>query len=105
MLGHAGYVLVGIAAGSVAGYSGVLYYLFAYTIMNVGAFGVVAYYERNHGLDFTRIESYAGLGFKMPAMGVALSVFLFSLAGNPPMIGFFGIYYDFVVYVQDCLFH
>lgn len=99
-IAHAGYLLVGIAAGSAAGYSGVLYYLFAYTIMNVGAFGVVAYYERNHGLDFTRIESYAGLGFKMPAMGVALSVFLFSLAGIPPMIGFFGKYYVFAAAVQ-----
>lgn len=99
-IAHAGYLMVGIAAGSAAGYSGVLYYLFAYTLMNVGAFAVVAYYERNHGLDFTRIESYAGLGFKMPVMGVTLSVFLFSLAGIPPMIGFIGKYYVFAAAVQ-----
>lgn len=97
---HAGYLLVGIAAGSAAGYSGVLYYLFAYTLMNVGAFGVVAYYERNHGLDFTRVDNYAGMGFKVPVMGITLSVFLFSLAGIPPMIGFIGKYYVFAAAVQ-----
>src|SRR5690625_7791060 len=68
--------------------------------MNVVAFCVVSYYERNHRHVFTQIESYAGLGFKMPAMGVALSVFLFSLAGIPPMIGFFGKYYVFAAAVQ-----
>lgn len=99
-IAHAGYLLVGLAAGTSAGYSGVLYYLFAYTLMNVGAFGVIAYYERNHGLDFTNIESYAGLGFKMPIMGVMLSVFLFSLAGIPPFVGFIGKYYVFAAAVN-----
>lgn len=99
-IAHAGYLLVGLAAGTEAGYSGVLYYLFAYTIMNAGAFGVLSYYERNHGLDFTEIDSYAGLGFKVPVMGVALSVFLFSLAGIPPMVGFIGKYYVFAAAVQ-----
>lgn len=102
-IAHAGYLLVGLAAGTAAGYTGVLYYLFAYTLMNVGAFGVIAYYERNHGLDFTQIESYAGLGFKVPVMGVLLSVFLFSLAGIPPMIGFIGKYYVFAAAVQTGL--
>lgn len=99
-IAHAGYLLVGLAAGTAAGYSGVLYYLFAYTLMNVGAFGVIAYYERNHGLDFTSIESYAGLGFKVPAMGVMLSIFLFSLAGIPPFVGFVGKYYVFAAAVN-----
>ncbi len=99
-IAHAGYLMVGLAAGTAAGYTGVLYYLFAYTLMNVGAFGVIAYYERNHGLDFTQIESYAGLGFKMPVMGVMLSVFLFSLAGIPPLVGFVGKYYVFAAAVQ-----
>ncbi|MCG2588298.1 NADH-quinone oxidoreductase subunit N [Rhodohalobacter sulfatireducens] len=99
-IAHAGYLMVGLAAGNEAGYAGVLYYLFAYTIMNAGAFGVIAYYERNHGLDFTEIDSYAGLGFKVPVMGVMLSVFLFSLAGIPPMVGFIGKYYVFAAAVQ-----
>lgn len=99
-IAHAGYLLVGLAAGTAAGYTGVLYYLFAYTIMNIGAFGVVAYYERNKGMDFTEIDSYAGLGFKAPIMGVMLSIFLFSLAGIPPMVGFIGKYYVFAAAVQ-----
>jgi NADH-quinone oxidoreductase subunit N len=99
-IAHAGYLMVGLAAGTAAGYSGVLYYLFAYTLMNVGAFGVIAYYERNRGLDFTEIDSYAGLGFKMPIMGVMLSIFLFSLAGIPPFVGFVGKYYVFAAAVQ-----
>jgi NADH-quinone oxidoreductase subunit N len=99
-IAHAGYLMVGLAAGTAAGYSGVLYYLFAYTLMNVGAFGVIAYYERNHGLDFTEIDSYAGLGFKMPIMGVMLSIFLFSLAGIPPFVGFIGKYYVFAAAVN-----
>lgn len=99
-IAHAGYLLVGLAAGTEAGYAGVLYYLFAYTIMNAGAFGVIAYYERNHALDFTEIDSYAGLGFKVPVMGVMLSIFLFSLAGIPPMVGFIGKYYVFAAAVQ-----
>jgi NADH-quinone oxidoreductase subunit N len=99
-IAHAGYLMVGLAAGTAAGYSGVLYYLFAYTLMNVGAFGVIAYYERNHGLDFTEIDSYAGLGFRMPIMGAMLSVFLFSLAGIPPLVGFVGKYYVFAAAVH-----
>lgn len=99
-IAHAGYLLVGLAAGTAAGYSGVLYYLFAYTIMNVGAFSVIAYYETNHGLNFTEIDSYAGLGFKMPIMGVMLTIFLFSLAGIPPFVGFVGKYYVFAAAIN-----
>jgi NADH-quinone oxidoreductase subunit N len=99
-IAHAGYILVGLAAGTSEGYTAVLFYLFAYTIMNVGAFGVVAYYERNKGLDFTQVQNLAGLGFKEPAMGVALSVFLFSLAGVPPFVGFVGKYYVFAAAIN-----
>ncbi len=99
-IAHAGYLLVGLAAGTPEGYSAVLYYLFAYTIMNVGAFGVVAYYERQQGLDFTDVNNYSGLGFKRPLMGVMLSVFLFSLAGIPPLVGFFGKYLVFAAAVN-----
>ncbi len=99
-IAHAGYILVGLAAGTPEGYTGVLYYLFAYTIMNIGAFGVIAYYERNHALDFTDVHNYAGLGYKFPVMGVLLSVFLFSLIGIPPFVGFLGKYYVFAAAVN-----
>ncbi|WP_138430196.1 NADH-quinone oxidoreductase subunit N [Fodinibius saliphilus] len=99
-IAHAGYLLVGLAAGTTAGYSAVLFYLLAYTIMNVGAFGVVAYYERQQGLDFTDVNNYAGLGFKRPLMGVLLSFFLFSLAGIPPFVGFIGKYMVFAAAID-----
>jgi NADH-quinone oxidoreductase subunit N len=99
-IAHAGYALVGLAAGTFEGYNAVLYYLFAYTIMNVGAFGVIAYYERNRGLDFSQVQNLAGLGFKEPLMGVSLSVFLFSLAGIPPLVGFVGKYYVFAAAIN-----
>ncbi|MDZ7691202.1 MAG: NADH-quinone oxidoreductase subunit N [Balneolaceae bacterium] len=99
-IAHAGYLMVGLAAATPEGYSAVLYYLLAYTLMNVGAFGVVAFYERQKGLDFTDITNYAGLGFKRPAMGVMLSIFLFSLAGIPPFVGFVGKYQVFAAAVN-----
>jgi NADH-quinone oxidoreductase subunit N len=99
-IAHAGYLLVGLAAGTPEGYSAVLYYLLAYTIMNVGAFGVVSFYERQQGLDFTDVNNYAGLGYKRPAMGVMFSIFLFSLAGIPPFVGFVGKYMVFAAAVN-----
>lgn len=91
-IAHAGYILVGLATGTPEGYNAVMYYLFAYTVMNVGVFGVVAYYERQHGLDFTSVENYAGLGYRHRLMGIVMSVFIFSLVGIPPMVGFIGKY-------------
>jgi len=99
-IAHAGYLLVGLAAGTPEGYSAVLYYLLAYTIMNIGAFGVVAYYETQHGINFNEVENYAGLGYKQPLMGILLSIFLFSLAGIPPFVGFVGKYLVFAAAVN-----
>src|SRR5699024_8652394 len=99
-IAHAGYLLVGLAAGTPEGYSAVLFYLLAYSIMNVGAFGTVAYYERQQGMDFTDVNNYAGIGFKRPLMGVLLSIFLFSLAGIPPLVGFFGKYLVFAAAIN-----
>jgi len=99
-IAHAGYLLVGLAAATPEGYSAVMYYLMVYTIMNIGAFGVIAFYERHHELDFTEIENYAGLGFKKPIMGIMLSIFLFSLAGIPPFAGFIGKYQVFAAAVN-----
>jgi NADH-quinone oxidoreductase subunit N len=99
-IAHAGYILVGLAAGTSEGYSAVLFYLFAYSVMNVGAFGVIAFYERNKGMDFSEVQSYAGLGYQRPIMGVLLSIFLFSLAGIPPFVGFIGKYYVFAAAIN-----
>lgn len=100
-IAHAGYAIVGLVAATPDGYSSVLFYLFAYTLMNVGAFGIIAYYEQQKKLDFTHIENYAGLGFKQPAMGVMLAIFLFSLAGIPPFVGFIGKYKVFAAAIGE----
>lgn len=100
-IAHAGYALVGIIAGTADGYNAVLFYLFAYTLMNVGAFGVIAYYEKHKEKDFTSIENFAGLGYTQPIMAVMLSIFLFSLAGIPPMVGFIGKYKVFAAAINQ----
>ena len=98
---HAGYALVGLTAGTIAGYDGVLFYLFAYTLMNIGAFAVIAHYETTKGVEVTNLEHFGGLGFKQPILAVLLSVFLFSLAGIPPFAGFAGKYLVFAAAIDQ----
>ncbi|HMB94076.1 MAG TPA: NADH-quinone oxidoreductase subunit N [Rhodothermales bacterium] len=90
-IAHAGYVLVGLAAGTADGYSGALYYLLIYSLMNIGAFGVMALLEWDdkEGSRQT-LDSLSGIGFRKPLLGVAMGVFMFSLTGFPPLGGFFG---------------
>jgi NADH-quinone oxidoreductase subunit N len=90
-IAHAGYILVGLAAGSAAGYSGVLYYLLAYVLMNIGAFGVMAVLEWDDGQGREQtFDSLAGVGLTRPLLGVTMAFFMFSLAGFPPLAGFIG---------------
>jgi NADH-quinone oxidoreductase subunit N len=92
-IAHAGYVLVGLVAGTSAAFSGVLYYLLVYSIMNIGAFGVMAMLEWDdtQGREQT-LDSLAGIGFRRPFLGVAMGVFMFSLTGFPPLGGFIAKY-------------
>lgn len=100
-IAHAGYALVGLTAGTLAGYDGVLFYLFAYTLMNIGAFAVLAYFETSGNREIVNLEHIAGLGFKAPVLAVFLSVFLFSLAGMPPFAGFAGKYLVFAAAIDQ----
>ncbi len=102
-IAHAGYIMIGLAAGTGAAYSAVLFYLFAYTLMNIGAFGIVAYYETHKGFDFTEVKNYSGLGFQQPVIGVLMSVFLFSMVGIPPFAGFIGKYRVFAAAIDEGL--
>ncbi|MFT4606309.1 MAG: NADH-quinone oxidoreductase subunit N [Rhodothermales bacterium] len=88
---HAGYVLVGLAAGTPEGYSGALYYMLIYTLMNIGAFGVIALLEWDEkgGREQT-LDSLAGIGHRKPLLGWTMVVFMFSLSGFPPFGGFMG---------------
>lgn len=99
-IAHAGYILVGFVAGTAYAQAGMLFYLMAYAFMNLGAFGVVALLAKK-GEEYNNISDFAGLGFKYPAMGVAMSVFLFSLAGIPPTGGFMGKFYIFTEALKD----
>jgi len=103
-IAHAGYMLVGFTAGTDEAFSSVIYYLASYTFMNIGAFGVISYFEssaKNKSAEdsgeanFFKIKEYSGLGFKRPMIAAAMAVFMFSLAGIPPTAGFFAKFYVF----------
>jgi NADH-quinone oxidoreductase subunit N len=86
-IAHAGFVLVGVAAGNQSGISGAMFYLAAYAAMILGAFGVVILVSRT-GEERTSLRSYRGLGRRNPLLGACLTLFLLSLAGIPPTAGF-----------------
>ncbi|MGH2568400.1 MAG: NADH-quinone oxidoreductase subunit N [Bacteroidota bacterium] len=98
-IAHAGYMLSGIAAGNPEGQAGILFYLVAYTFMNLGAFGIVSMMEKEEDKGLT-FADYAGLSSKSPFMAALMSLFMFSLAGIPPFAGFFGKYYVFLSAVK-----
>ncbi|MGQ9713474.1 MAG: NADH-quinone oxidoreductase subunit N [Anaerolineae bacterium] len=100
-IAHAGYILVGVAAGG-DGLGGVLFYLMAYALMNVGAFAVVLALEGREDLDLT-LEAVAGLGRRHPWLTAAMTIFLLSLTGMPPLAGFLGKLYVFSAAVKNGL--
>jgi NADH-quinone oxidoreductase subunit N len=93
-IAHAGYLLVAMVAGKDLGGAALLYYLAAYALMNFGAFAVVIAVGRQGepNEDFT---DYAGLGFRYPALSMAMTIFMLSLTGVPPLVGFTGKFYIF----------
>ncbi|MFZ5918469.1 MAG: NADH-quinone oxidoreductase subunit N [Chloroflexota bacterium] len=96
---HAGYLLVGLAAGSEAGLGGVLFYLLAYGFMNVGAFAALMAAQRSDGSAVT-VANIAGLGARKPALAAGLTLALLSLAGLPPLAGFMAKFTLFRAAVQ-----
>ena len=88
-IAHAGYLLVAIVAANETAAAGVLFYLLVYTLMNIGAFGIVILVS-GQGEDRLQIEDYAGFGWRQPLLGVLFTVFLLSLAGFPGTGGFMG---------------
>ncbi|MGQ9656223.1 MAG: NADH-quinone oxidoreductase subunit N, partial [Thermodesulfobacteriota bacterium] len=93
-IAHAGYILVGMVAGGEMASASILYYLLAYTLMNMGAFAVVTAFGRK-GEDNVFVEDYKGMGFRYPVLGAAMALFMFSLAGLPPTAGFMAKFYVF----------
>jgi len=90
---HAGYTLLGIIAGGREGFSATLFYTTIYAFTLVGAFGVVALVRRETGGD--DLQNFVGLSTRSPLLGGCMAVFMLSLAGLPPLAGFFGKFYLF----------
>ena len=99
-IAHAGYLLIGIVAGGAVGLSAILFYLFCYTFLNLGAFGIVSVLERadNSGSNLSDIR---GLWYRQPLLAGLLAFFMLSLAGFPPMAGFAAKYYIFYAALQS----
>src|SRR5216684_4482448 len=92
---HAGYTLLGLVAGGRDGFSATLFYVVVYAITLVGAFGVVALVRRETGGD--DFQNFSGLWSRSPLLAGCMSIFMLSLAGLPPLAGFFGKFYLFSV--------
>jgi NADH-quinone oxidoreductase subunit N len=91
-IAHAGYILIAFLIGDRFSAAGVLYYILVYTFMNIGAFAVVILLGQKDA-QRTGIEHYAGLAGLHPLIAIAMTVFLLSLAGIPPLAGFMGKFY------------
>ena len=104
-IAHAGYLMIGFIQISSASTQAVLYYLVSYILMQLGAFIVVGMVESKSDLtgkssSRNAIDSYKGLGKTNPGLASLLTIFLFSLAGIPPLAGFWGKYYIFYSVIQ-----
>ena len=102
-IGHMGFALVGLAAGTVEGAQGVLVYIAIYVAMTLGTFSIILAMKRN-GQAVEQISDFAGLSRTNPLLAFVFAMFLFSLAGVPPLAGFFGKWYVFVAAIKANLF-
>jgi len=93
-IAHAGYALMGLVAGTTVGIAATMYYLFAYAFMNVGAWSMILLLRRQN-LAGDQLEDFAGLGRRSGWAAAAMMIFLLSLGGIPPTIGFLGKWYVF----------
>jgi NADH-quinone oxidoreductase subunit N len=96
---HAGYMLIGLAASQNRGLSAVVFYAVVYLFMQLGAFVVLAMIERDVERS-VELEDCAGLSSSHPVLAALMALFMFSLAGIPPMAGFFGKYYLFTAAIE-----
>ncbi|MEL6504804.1 MAG: NADH-quinone oxidoreductase subunit NuoN [Pseudomonadota bacterium] len=102
-IGHMGFALVGLAAGSQAGVSGVILYMIIYMAMTLGTFACILAMRRNDGM-VESIQDLAGLSRTNPMLALALTILMFSLAGIPPLAGFWGKYFVFLAAIQAELY-
>ncbi len=101
-IGHMGYALIGLAAGSQAGLRGVLIYMLTYVFMTAGTFACILAMRRR-GRMLEQISDLSGLSRTDPGLALAFAIFMFSMAGIPPFAGFWGKYFIFTSAVQSGL--
>ena len=99
-IGHVGYALIGLTVGTEAGVRGVLVYMAIYIFMNIGTFACILCMKRSETM-VEEIKDLAGLSKTHPMLAAALAVFMFSMAGIPPMAGFFGKLYIFLAAIES----
>ena len=97
-IAHAGYMLMAFPTVSSEGVFAVMIYLVMYLFMNLGAFFVLIYVSQKEGGE--NFEHFSGLGWRMPMVGIVMTVFMFSLTGLPPTVGFIGKFYLFVAVIN-----
>ncbi|EKF20195.1 NADH-quinone oxidoreductase subunit NuoN [Nitratireductor pacificus] len=102
-IGHMGYALVGLAANSEAGVRGVAIYMLIYLAMTLGTFAVILAMRRHEG-NVEQIDDLAGLSSTNPMMATIMTILMFSLAGIPPLAGFFGKWYVFMAAINAELY-
>jgi NADH-quinone oxidoreductase subunit N len=102
-IGHLGYALVGLAAGSEAGVRGVAVYMAIYLVMNLGTFAVILCMRQNDRM-VENIDDLRGLSRTHPGMAVAMAIFMFSMTGLPPLAGFFAKFYVFMAAIEAQLY-
>ncbi|WP_341914216.1 proton-conducting transporter membrane subunit, partial [Ferrovibrio terrae] len=102
-IGHVGYALIGLASGTEEGVRGILIYLAIYLAMNVGTFAcILAMRQKDQMVE--GVNDLAGLAKTHPGMALLLAAFMFSLAGVPPLAGFFGKFYIFMAAINAGLY-
>ena len=99
-IGHAGYALLGLITGTAEGVAGVVFYMLAYTFMNIGVFAVIVL-MKGGGKTGEEIEDYRGLARKHKGLALVMLILLFSLAGLPPTAGFMGKFYIFMALIHE----
>jgi NADH-quinone oxidoreductase subunit N len=102
-IGHMGFALIGLAAGTPEGVQGVLVYMSIYLTMTLGVFAVILSMRRPEGM-VENIGDLAGLARTQPAMAFFLAMLLFSMAGIPPLAGFFAKFYVFLAAIKAGLY-
>ena len=102
-IGHVGYALAGVATGVVSGYESSIIYIVIYVIMNIGAFSCL-YLLKKEGEYKENISDLSGMSKKHPILGISFLVILFSLAGIPPLGGFFAKFYIFTSVIEQKMY-